>query len=470
VPPDASTTITPPADEAEPTPTTTTPTPTKPTTRSAAAKPTTARQRAHRAAVGKRAPLVKVHRWVSFVVLAWVVLESLTGTVLVYHDAIDRQFSGDTFTSTPGDVGPAAAIASARKARPDDFVRSIVTPADEDSGGMYRVYVTDADAEYHQVVVDPGSGKVTNDDYHLNGALDLIERLHVDLNSTSIFGFAPLTIMGVLSLAWLAVVLSGFYLWYWPGVKRWARAVRVRRSRGRFTFHLDLHKAVGFLSIVPITLIILTGLNFAFPKQVGDVWHVVSLGTYDRESSAKVATSTTQPGAKPIDATEARDIVAELDPNLRIIAVVTPGGSPVGVWEVQADADPAAFGMVGGERVVEFSVDQYSGRIVSIEDPRDKNAATTAMEDWSYRVHFGTFAATPGRLLWLLVGISPVVLGVTGTVMWFSRRNKRRARLDRSTTDDDPPPTATDPADVGATTDATESDSTEPAATSGALA
>jgi uncharacterized iron-regulated membrane protein len=92
------------------------------------------------------------------------------------------------------------------------------------------------------------------------------------------------------------------------------------------------------------------------------------------------------------------------------------------------------------------------------------------MEDWSYRVHFGTFAATPGRLLWLLVGISPVVLGVTGTVMWFSRRNKRRARLDRSTTDDDPPPTATDPADVGATTDATESDSTEPAATSGALA
>ena len=386
----------------------------------------------HRALVGKRGPLVKVHRWVSFVLLAWVVLEGLTGSALVFAPEIDHAVNHAQFTPTAGDVGPAKAMAAARKARPDDVVRFVTTPASGDTGGMYLVYTTDTDAEYHSTVVDPGTGKVTSADHHEPGWLSLAERLHFNLNSTAVFGFAPLSVMGWMSAAWLLVIATGIYLWYWPGVKRWARAVKVRRKRGRFTFHLDLHKAVGLVTIVPLTLVAITGINFAFPEQVRSVWNVVTFGTYDEHPSQEVSTSTPIAGATPISADDAAAIVQRLDRNLRISAVTTPGGSPVGVWEVDATSDHAFLSSAGGEHDISFDVDQYTGQVLSVEDPHDKSLADTAYDDWSYDVHFGTFGGTTTKVLWVGLGIAPVVLGITGTVMWFVRRGKRKRRGDRT--------------------------------------
>ncbi|QXC59399.1 PepSY domain-containing protein [Aquihabitans sp. G128] len=390
----------------------------------------------HRAFTGKRGPLVKVHRWVSFALLAWVVLESVTGSAIVFAPEIDHAVNHATFSPTAGDVGPGKALAAAREARPNDVVSFVTTPSSGATGGMYLVYTIDRSAEYHTTVVDPGTGRVTSADHHEPRLLALAEELHFDLNSTSIFGFAPLTVIGTMSVLWLLVIATGIYLWYWPGVKRWSRAAKVRRKRGRFTFHLDLHKALGFLTLVPLSIVVITGINFAFPQQVADVWNVVTFGTYDDGASAAVSNSKPIAGATPITADDAQEIVQDIDPNLRIQSVSTPGGSPVGVWEVSAIADHSFLSSAGGSRDVSFDVDQYTGQVLSIEDPRDKGFSNTAYEDWSYDVHFGTFGGTTTKVLWVGLGLTPVALGVTGTVMWFVRRGKRKARRGRGAAPD----------------------------------
>lgn len=390
-----------------------------------------ARSALHRAFVGKRAPLVKVHRWLSFLLLAWIVLESVTGAAIVFAHEIDHAWNRDRFSPTAGDVGPTQALAAAREANPE-MVVSFLSAPHGDTGGMYVASMVDTQAEFHTVVIDPGTGEVTAADHHPPRLVALAEALHFDLNSTSILGIEPLSVLGWMSVLWLVVIASGAYLWYWPGVKRWARAVKVRRSRGRFTFHLDLHKALGLVTVLPLTLVVITGINFAFPAQVADVWNVVTFGTYDRDGGAEVTTSTPIPGATPITADEAVEIVRAVDPALQIEGVSTPGGSPVGVWEVSALADDAFLGTLGGSRNVQFAVDQYSGQVRSIEDPRDSGFATTAYEDWSYQVHFGTFGGTTTKVLWVGLGLAPVALGATGTVMWFTRRAKRRRRAEGS--------------------------------------
>ena len=65
-------------------------------------------------------------------------------------------------------------------------------------------------------------------------------------------------------VAWLAVgfivvLLTGFYLWYWPGVRRWATAFVIRRGRGRFAFHMSVHKVVGLVVWMPLLVIAFTG-------------------------------------------------------------------------------------------------------------------------------------------------------------------------------------------------------------------
>lgn len=384
-------------------------------------------RRIHRFLVRRRGPFVKVHRWLSFVLLAWVVVESVTGAAIVFASDIDHAWNRDAFTSTPGDVGVDEAIAAAREARPDDLVRYVSTPGSGHTNGMYAVWVTDADGDYHNVLVDPGSGDVTAKDHHEPAAIAFLERLHFDLNSTSIFGALPLTVMGWMAIGWLVVLLSGFYLWYWPGVKRWARALRVRRGRGRFTFHLDLHKAVGIAAFVPLVLIVVTGINFAFPQQTRDVWNAVTFGTYE-EPTAQTPLSEPVAGAEKPTADDAAARVAALDGAIDVASVYPPAGSPVGVYTVEAEVDAAFLDTMGGARHVEFAVDQYSGRIVEIEDPANDNTATRAYDEWASQVHFGTIGGLTTEVLWVFVGLAPVVLGVTGTVMWFTRRTKRRAR------------------------------------------
>jgi len=38
-----------------------------------------------------------------------------------------------------------------------------------------------------------------------------------------------------------------------------------------------------------------------------------------------------------------------------------------------------------------------------------------------FGLHFGTFWGHPSRIVWLLVGISPLILFVSGLLMWWNR-------------------------------------------------
>jgi len=177
---------------------------------------------------------------------------------------------------------------------------------------------------------------------------------------------------------------------------------------------------------VPMFLVVVTGINFMFPTQVRDAYSFVTFGLYD-EPDAQLPVSSASSGT-PITAGEAEEIVAGLDPAVDPYFVVTPAGSPVAVYTVFANVDSSFLGMLGGEHEVEFAVDQYSGRVVSIEDTLDENGPTQAYASWSYPVHVGSFGGDITRVLWVLLGLSPLVLAWTGYVMWLTRRRRRRTR------------------------------------------
>jgi uncharacterized iron-regulated membrane protein len=386
------------------------------------------RRALHRQLTARRGPLVVVHRWVSLVLVLWIVVESLTGALLVFEPQITAWWHRDDFRTTTGDVGMAEAVRAASEAADGAPVTFVSAPDADGSGGMYRVTLTRPDGEITTALVDPGSAEVTTTDHRMPTLLRWAFEVHVRLNSTSIGGFDGLTVVGVLGLAWLVVLLSGFYVWYWPGVRRWATALRVRRHKGPFTFNLDLHKALGIIVWLPLVLIVVTGLNFAFPRQVEDVWRVVTLGTFDHPPT-ETPLSATAP-TPPIGPERARRIVEDLDPAVDVGSVGTPAGSPVGVYTVFADVDPSFLGQVGGARPVTFAVDQYSGAVVSVDDHRMDGASVEAYETWAYPVHVGSFGGTTTRWIWVGVGIAPVALAWTGVAMWLDRRRKRTARTD----------------------------------------
>lgn len=59
---------------------------------------------------------------------------------------------------------------------------------------------------------------------------------------------------------------------------------------------------------------------------------------------------------------------------------------------------------------------------------------------WISLLHFGTFGGVGVKILWTVLGLAPVVLFVTGSLMWWNRvLSKKWARLKTGRQDEDHP-------------------------------
>ena len=79
-------------------------------------------------------------------------------------------------------------------------------------------------------------------------------------------------------------------------------------------------------------------------------------------------------------------------------------------------------------------VDRYSGRARRyFPDPGNDTITNGFMQNWAGAIHMGTLVGWLPRTGWILFGLTPLLLAVTGTVTWvmrrrMGRRKKRRGR------------------------------------------
>ena len=237
--------------------------------------------RLRKVAMRPRRVLVLVHRWLALVLLAWVIIVAATGAWLVGHQAIESWFDGDRYRATPGDIGPQAATDAALEAFPEG-AESYGLTLPRNGRGVYQVYgevlppegsPETVEPTYLTAFVDPGSGTVNSIKDEEAGASWWLYRGHMylwqDWGVAGMFdpesgwcranadGVEPggvkgvvcdvvpdgMDIVGWMSIAFMVVLLTGFYLWYWPGVRRWATAFVIRHGRGAFTFNMSITRS-----------------------------------------------------------------------------------------------------------------------------------------------------------------------------------------------------------------------------------
>ena len=225
----------------------------------------------HRAAMRPRRLLVKVHRWTSIGLMAWLVVVSVTGAWLVFDGVYESWLHPDRYAATDGDVGPQAA-ADAVVAAGDGAEVTFLTMS-RTGRGVYQVFVevpiegapepaTDEEPphEHFTYFVDPGTGDINGRTADTAGVTWWLYRGHMSLwQDYGLFGaFDPDTgwcradvdgvepgglegvvcdvipdgmdMVGWLAVMFVVVLLTGFYLWYWPGVRRWATALVIKRG------------------------------------------------------------------------------------------------------------------------------------------------------------------------------------------------------------------------------------------------
>ena len=231
-------------------------------------------------------------------------------------------------------------------------------------------------------------------------------------------------------MLFIVVLLTGFYVWYWPGVRRWATAFAIKRGRGAFAFNMSLHKVIGFVVWVPLLVVAFTGIAFAFPN----------LNSWFENATPAAAR------LLPVDAARGRRVrragrpraASTSTPRSRRSRSATRSGpcSPstppfdeeTGTYSAWVTRGFDPWTREGGAGNTYVALDQYSGEIVYDGTPEEGNVFDQVWDDWSFPLHTGDFGGTTTRVLWTALALTPVALGVTGVTMYLIRRRKRARR------------------------------------------
>ncbi len=247
----------------------------------------------------------------------------------------------------------------------------------------------------NQRLFDPYNGKdVGRSKPYSISVLAWLSDLHTNLLS----GRSGRFYNGLSSIAVTLLCISGLVVW-WPGIARWRRSLLIDWRANWKRLNWDLHSAVGIWMFAFVFVWGVTGIYVCMPEPFNDFVQ-------------KVSPSPPQPRAQIVE------------PQARVLSVAEP---------VIAPAKPARPVETIGPGDESTLLPPEPARPPRPRRPRiqPKLSVGETVLRWFYYLHFGNFAGWPVKALWVLLGLSPVLLFITGAIMWWNRVLSREARATR---------------------------------------
>jgi uncharacterized iron-regulated membrane protein len=354
--------------------------------------------------IGLRNAWFQVHKWIGLILAILIIPLCLSGSALVWHDALDKALNPQRYALTsarpaqPPEAYAAAAagvlsagerIASLRLEEGEPVVVTAAQPPK--AGARGRPSRT-------MVWLDPGSARVLDKADGNAGLVRLVHQLH---GSLLIPGLGR-TVVGWLGVAMLLSSLTGLWLW-WPTAGAWTRGLRWRRHGN---FDTNLHHLFGFWIALPLFVLSLTGAWISFPGFFATL-------SGQKSPQGMEARMRAQPLAAPARSPEF--VVAAA--RARAAGAVTALS-----WPTDRKAEWTVTLAPPRGRPVAVAVDDASGAArIDAKAGEGQGGLARTMR----RLHDGTGMGLVWQAIIFLGGILPAALAVTGVIMWWRARGWR---------------------------------------------
>jgi uncharacterized iron-regulated membrane protein len=358
---------------------------------------------------------LKIHLYLGLSAGLLFVLLGLTGSVLVFHRAIDAALNADLLTATgSGAPRPLDEIVAAatRVAPPSASLLDVMAP--ERDNGVFQAYFEATGAAGAQaliVFVHPWTAEVLGTrppDDHATGVL-------YGLHATLLLGDSGHFLVGAIGIVALVSLLTGLYLW-WPRAGQVRAAFIVKRGAKGYRLLFDLHGVHGIYPFIVLVAVVFSGVYLVFPASVtGLVRPFMAVDDFPAG-----LTSTASPGSRPLSAGEAVALAMDRFPGAAFRFATLPSGAGDTYRVVLRQEGEVR--KTGGSTVL--WIDQYSGEILAVRNPKEFGPGTTFI-NWQFPVHNGEALGMFGRVLVFLSGFIPLILYVTGFLMWWQKRRAR---------------------------------------------
>jgi uncharacterized iron-regulated membrane protein len=213
-----------------------------------------------------RRAFFQVHLWSGIALGLYILIVSVTGSVLVYANELYRAATPEPIISKGS--GPRLTDAQLKEAAtrlyPGYRIENVLRARNPDQA--VDVWLRRG-AELKKRLFDPRSGADLGDS--IAPGIRAVSKV-IDLHDNLFAGPAGRKVNGFGALALLALAGSGLVIW-WPGIKNWRRSLTLHRGLGwkRLTWHL--HSMIGFWSLGFILLFGVSGVYLGIPDSVQDL-------------------------------------------------------------------------------------------------------------------------------------------------------------------------------------------------------
>jgi uncharacterized iron-regulated membrane protein len=355
-----------------------------------------------------RRALFQIHLWTGIGLGLYLLVVCITGSALVFRWELEA-WAAPAPTSEPSapPLGFEALKLVAEKNHPGYQAVGFLKP--KDSRSAVPVWL-EKDEQPIGRFLDPASGEDLGEQ-KIEGLLGWLAELHTNL----LAGDTGLIVNGVGAGCLVVMCITGAVVW-WPGRKNWRRSLGVRWNAKWKRLNWDLHSAVGIWTLALTLVWAVTGVYFSFPEPFQQAFSVFTPTEPPRPAPPSPPAV---PGKK----------FASLDALIEAAEKVTPGA--VTTW-IEAPHDLAQTQIIRHEFYEPWAahsprvyLDAYTAKVQHMDIALQGNPGD-AIQRWFGYLHFGNFGGAPAKILWVLLGLAPAALGVTGTLMWWNRLAGKR--------------------------------------------
>src|SRR6266508_2113577 len=366
--------------------------------------------------------LWQIHLWLGLILGPVVGVVALTGAIVVFRYELNRMTTPGTAYVQPQATRLSIDELTARiqHAHPEDrLIQAGWGEAGPDNAWNYRS--TPPEGHRIHTFVNQYTGEITGrDDYH-----DKWMQWFFDLHAYLLAGDRGEFLNGFVGLTAVLMSVTGLIVW-WPGTAHWVFGFKYLWGARWKRQNYDLHKIIGFYSSLALAVVAFTGAYFAFPS------------LYKQATERVTGTKVTVGPPKASTAWSDRHVA--LEQFLRAAEDAQPGATAISLSFPQNAGDPVTvrtkeardWHRVGLNYVY---LEPADARVVRSDRFSDATVGTKAIL-FVYPLHFGRFGGRWGSpsvyygvmALYVVIGVAPFVLMVTGLLMYWNRSFSKKWR------------------------------------------
>jgi uncharacterized iron-regulated membrane protein len=363
-----------------------------------------------------------LHQYIGFFVGLVLVIVGLTGSLLVFEQDFDHFMIAQQYgIITPQQVqlSPESVVNTIEAkyaARGDLHLFRIYLP--DTPSSPYVGQLSSTDEQRTEVFVNPYTGKIIGERISDKTLIGMLLELHYSLMA----GETGTIIVGIAAFLMCILTITGLVLW--PGWRKLIAGFKIKLDAHPQRANFDIHKVAGIITVVFLFFTGFTGFCWNFYDLTEPLIYAVTFTPKPSELVSKPI-----PGKSTLKLTQ----------QLKIADAALPGAVTKSIYFPKLPEDALQIRMKLPQESSDYGnsnvyLDQYSGEVLRVDNALKMRLGDRVLNSFT-PLHYGTFGGLPTRILYVFVGLAPLILFLTGFLMyWYRYWTKRHTKNNIYTT------------------------------------